>query len=491
MAVRTPLKLDGSNDLREMSTDEIELIQAEAARLYGLNPSVTLSVVASGGNLGTISDTRLEAGAGSSSVSAVPSQATTDDVSTITVNYSKLNSSVDTSEADWTNSTYSYPLYYDNGDLREMSPADFGDTFIKPAIDNITATSSNPGTYFISTTAGGIAGSTLVSTTPVFQDTRYNDPGIGNNVNIAYEIIGGGGSGGNGWQNTSATSGGSSSTLSGSGFTTITSAGGAAGGSHYLWAATSGQASYYGPGGAAGATSDSSRQTSGSPAPSTSYGAGGGGGGGRPFSAYNSGAGGTAAVRHAGNLLVADGTQLTIVIGAGGSGGTGSLTLGGAGAGGYAKITVSGTVYEYTSPGTYTLTVNGAPAADLFYPEDDPITISSYYLYKKDASPTAEEIQLPICYTKTGINLQQIPEATMQDALETMIRYYAAEVTGTKISYNINGAGTTQGTAMTDTKLDGSTYYTEYEGVDSYKAQEIPTGTATTISTYNLKITQT
>ena len=30
---------------------------------YSLNPSVTLSVVSSGGNLGTITDTRLQAGA--------------------------------------------------------------------------------------------------------------------------------------------------------------------------------------------------------------------------------------------------------------------------------------------------------------------------------------------------------------------------------------------------------------------------------------------
>ena len=306
MAVRTPLKLDGS-DLREMTTAEINAIKDEAARLYGLTPSVTLSVVASGGNLGTISDTRLDAGAGSSSTTAFPDSATTDDVSTITVNYSKIDTVIDTSEADWTNATYSYPLYYDGADLVEMSAADFGDTFIKPAIDDITATGSNPGTYFIST-SNSVVGATLVSATPVFTDTRY-DPSVN--------------------------------------------------------------------------------------------------------------------------------------------------------------------------------------TADLFVPEDNPITITNYYLHKQNGSATPVSIELPICYTKSGIDLQAMPTATIQDALETMIRYYAAEVTGTKISYNINGTGTNQGSTMTDTKLNSSTYYTEYEVTDTYKAQEIPSGTATTISTYNLKITQT
>ena len=49
MAIRTPLKLDGSisgNDYRE-----IDAIQTEAIRLYGLNPYVYLTSVASGGNL--------------------------------------------------------------------------------------------------------------------------------------------------------------------------------------------------------------------------------------------------------------------------------------------------------------------------------------------------------------------------------------------------------------------------------------------------------
>ena len=485
MAVRTPLKLDGS-DLREMTTAEINAIKDEAARLYGLTPSVTLAVVGSGGNLGTISDTRLDAGAGSTSTTAFPDSATTDDVSTITVNYSKLNTAIDTSEADWTNATYSYPLYYDGADLVEMSAADFGDTFIKPAIDDITATGSSPGTYFIST-SNSVVGATLVSATPVFTDTRYDEPVIGTSLSVSYEIIGGGGGGGAADPNaTTAPTAGSSSTISGSGITTVTGFGGSGGANGNRVDRSNGASSFYGAGGEAGLGAGGGP---GGDAPSTSYGAGGGAGFGGVD--YNGGTGGSAATRKTGTFSVASGTQITIVIGAGGVGGVG-FHDGGDGAGGYAKLTIGGTVYEYTTAGTYNITpTGGTPSADLFYPEDNPITITNYYLHKQNGSATPVSIELPICYTKSGIDLQAMPTATIQDALETMIRYYAAEVTGTKISYNINGTGTNQGSTMTDTKLNSSTYYTEYEDSDTYKAQEIPSGTATTISTYNLKITQT
>ena len=60
MAVRTPLKLDGSNNLIEMSTTDINNIKNQVRYLYGTDPSVDLSYVSSGGNLGTITDIRLQ-----------------------------------------------------------------------------------------------------------------------------------------------------------------------------------------------------------------------------------------------------------------------------------------------------------------------------------------------------------------------------------------------------------------------------------------------
>ena len=175
MSIRTPLKLDGSN-LREMTSGEIAAIRTEAIRQYGLNPYVYLSVVASGGNLGTINDTRLIAGAGTTDVTNYDTAAETPNVSTKTVGYARITQSIDTSLTNWTNATFSYPLYYDGGDLREMTAADFGDTFIIPAIDTLTSASTGTaqaGTYHISTSSS-VSGSTLVSSTPVFVDTRAN-----------------------------------------------------------------------------------------------------------------------------------------------------------------------------------------------------------------------------------------------------------------------------------------------------------------------------
>lgn len=308
MAVRTPLKLNGSN-LQEMTSGEIDAIKAEAIRLYGNNPSVTLSVVASGGSLGTISDTRLQAGADTTDVTNFDTEAETPDVSTVTVNYSKIDQAYDTSEASWTDSTYSYPLYYDAGDLREMTATDFFDTFIGPAIDTLTTSStgtSQAGTYHISTSSS-VSGSTLISATPVFSDTRAD------------------------------------------------------------------------------------------------------------AAAY---------------------------------------------------------------------TADGIPET-----QDQPTTITNYYLHRINSASAAGH-ELPICYRKSGTDLQQTPSATFEDALETMIRYYAAEISGTKISYNINGSGNNRGSAMTDTKLDGSTYLQRFVNTDDYRTQEVPSGSETTISTYRLKITQ-
>jgi len=93
MAVRTPL-VDDSTNLREATTAEIDQIKAEMIRQYSLNIPVTLTVVASGGTLGTISDTRLQAGAHSTSTTAFPTEATTAEPSTVTVNYDKISQTI-------------------------------------------------------------------------------------------------------------------------------------------------------------------------------------------------------------------------------------------------------------------------------------------------------------------------------------------------------------------------------------------------------------
>ena len=175
MAVRTPLKNDSGN-VKEMSSGEVDQIIDQIVYQYSLNPSVALSVVSSGGSLGTITDTRLQAGAASTSTTAFPSEATTAEPSTVTVNYSKIDSST-ASITPTTDTGKTWPAYYNaSGHIQAMSLQDVKDTFLHPAIDLLTAattTTQQAGTYFISSSSS-VVGATEVSgtATPIFLDTR-------------------------------------------------------------------------------------------------------------------------------------------------------------------------------------------------------------------------------------------------------------------------------------------------------------------------------
>ena len=175
MAVRTPLKNDSGN-VKEMSSGEVDQIIDQIVYQYSLSPSVALSVVGSGGSLGTITDTRLQAGAASTSTTAFPSEATTAEPSTVTVNYSKIDSST-ASITPTADTGKTWPAYYNaSGHIQAMSLQDVKDTFLHPAIDLLTAattTTQQAGTYFISSSSS-VVGATEVSgtATPIFLDTR-------------------------------------------------------------------------------------------------------------------------------------------------------------------------------------------------------------------------------------------------------------------------------------------------------------------------------
>lgn len=173
MAVRRPVKWNGFGFL-DLTSGEMTALQSEVIRLYGANPSVTLSVVASGGSLGTLSDTRLQAGTGTTNVDAFDSAGELQDVSTVTVNYSKIDQTVGSVVLD--NAGFSWPLYRVSGGLRAMTETDFYDTFIDPAMTLLTGSdsgSATAGTYTISTSST-LSGATEVSgsATPIFTDTR-------------------------------------------------------------------------------------------------------------------------------------------------------------------------------------------------------------------------------------------------------------------------------------------------------------------------------
>jgi len=174
MAVRAPLYNDNGN-LKEMSTALVDQIVQQTVYQYSLSPSVSLSVVSSGGSLGTITDTRLQAGSSSSSATSYPSEASTAEPSVVSVNYSKIDSS-NASVTPTGDSGKTWPVYYDGTSIKAMNLQDVKDTFLHPAIDLLASGSTGTdqaGTYHISTSSS-VAGSTLVSATPVFSDTGAN-----------------------------------------------------------------------------------------------------------------------------------------------------------------------------------------------------------------------------------------------------------------------------------------------------------------------------
>ena len=177
MAVRAPLK-NNSGNLQEMSTTEVNEIVDQIVYQYSLNPSVSLSVVGSGGTLSSITDTRLQAGAQSTSASAFPSEATTAEPSVVTVTYDKISETRATITPTADTGT-TWPVYYTSGGaIQAMSLTDVKDTFLHPAIDLLSSgslTTQQAGTYHINTSTS-VTGSTEVSgaNTAVFVDTRAN-----------------------------------------------------------------------------------------------------------------------------------------------------------------------------------------------------------------------------------------------------------------------------------------------------------------------------
>ena len=189
MTVRTPVYWDGSNVV-DMTSTHITQWKTYIAYLYATDPTVTCSVVSGSGTLSpTMADTRLKAGAASTSTSAFVAEGSTAEPATVTVNYDKITGpTYDTSlsgQADTNN--FAFPVYRDGNNLKAMSLTDYKDTFMYATLDAmITASESaaTNGTYTISTAASVTNyGEASGAGTAVFLDTRadtsaYTNGGI-------------------------------------------------------------------------------------------------------------------------------------------------------------------------------------------------------------------------------------------------------------------------------------------------------------------------
>ncbi|SVE32338.1 uncharacterized protein METZ01_LOCUS485192, partial [marine metagenome] len=164
-------------------------------------------------------------------------------------------------------------------------------------------------------------------------------------------------------------------------------------------------------------------------------------------------------------------------------------------------LLVSGTE-SATTAGTYTVTTSTTPASNytnvsttaIFVdtradtaaytaagiPEtlDQPTTITSYYLHIRTGTDTAPD-QDPV-FINGSNDIQTFAEGTIDGLFTEWIRETAAESSdGYQITYTVaTSGGNTRGTAMVDTKLDGSGVHRTLQVGDDYRAQEHPNGSA-------------
>ena len=122
--------------------------------------------------------------------------------------------------------------------------------------------------------------------------------------------------------------------------------------------------------------------------------------------------------------------------------------------------------------------------------QDQPTTITNYYLMRKNAT-SAVSYTAPLKLDDDG-NLQEYSDATLDAMFLAEIRYHTVNTAGSRIVYSINGAGNNRGSGMVDTRLTGGSgnFQTRFVNSNTYRAQEFPNGTASTINTFFLRMTR-
>jgi hypothetical protein len=194
MAVRIPLLLEtppGNTllQLQEFNAINTADVNSFAPYAYANNPSgpsAKLEVNTANGTLMSgqpFVDTYYIAGTSVTRVDRFATEAETPNVSMVTDNYNRIRNvyspgSLPTGDTN----NLQYPLYLHDvsgvKQLRAMSIQDFIDTFVIPALDDMTiwsagTTNQQAGTYFL-TTSTSVANATLVSATPVAVNSVAN-----------------------------------------------------------------------------------------------------------------------------------------------------------------------------------------------------------------------------------------------------------------------------------------------------------------------------
>jgi hypothetical protein len=190
MAIRTPLKLDGSN-IKEMSSAEITQIKNRCAYLYGGNPSVTVSrVAANTGNLTPRTDTAVQAGSTGQRADRFPNVGELAGVSQYTnQTYDNLSTTVGSNSQDADTANIRNFCYLNgSNNIVAFSNTDMYDTFYDDVIDDLTASGDVQGTFVIGAEGASTrSGCTRVDGTAIFANTLAGTIGFGSNRNAVSE----------------------------------------------------------------------------------------------------------------------------------------------------------------------------------------------------------------------------------------------------------------------------------------------------------------
>ena len=131
----------------------------------------------------------------------------------------------------------------------------------------------------------------------------------------------------------------------------------------------------------------------------------------------------------------------------------------------------------------------------------DVFTTTTYYLQRVDSAVSSQSTgyrtPLVIDYTANRKNqpagLRHMTYAEFDSLFSPLIKHAIANEVGYRLSYNINGNGTRQGTQIANRQMIGvSGQYTTYKATaDDYRAQEFPNGTIVVQNGFNLNLERT
>ena len=146
---------------------------------------------------------------------------------------------------------------------------------------------------------------------------------------------------------------------------------------------------------------------------------------------------------------------------------------------------ISGTaIFLNTTANTGAYTASG-----LFETQDQPTTVTSYYLHRRNGSDNIGSCTVPM-FSDTSGNLEAYTNAEWQALLKNEIKRVAASLGGYQIRYLTDTTSTYyRGTGMADTRFNGQTQLNQEASTDDYRSQFVPSGSTTTIATYYLRPT--